>query len=273
MSSHLAPTPTPNPIGIMDWNHPAAGIVHIKDAENGVVEEFMPDGITKRKKVAIVGFASSSMNDAPFHDPEYSVWAMNQLYRFIPRMDRHFEMHSNFMDAVVEGTDYDEFLKTCPVPTYMIENHPEYPNAVKFPIDRMVDAFGDYFTSSVAFMLALAIEEGFTRIDLFGIDLIVGVEYQVQKSCVEYLLGVAMGKNIEVGVPLASALLKGARYGYKKDIQGFLSEEDLINRKCQLENMKDAAIAKVHHLEGAIEDLKYFISGYNVRAKGGTWNP
>jgi hypothetical protein len=269
MSSHLVPYQEGNK-GV-DWDHPALGVVRVKDAEKGLVEEFMPDGVTKRTKVALVGFASTSIGDAPWDDPTYALWGMNQLYRHIPRLTRHFEMHSNYMDAVVEGTDYEEFLKTCPIPSYMVEHHPEFPNSVKFPIDRMVEQFGDYFTSTVAFMLALAIDEGFERIDLFGIDLVVGVEYQVQKSCVEYLIGVAMGKGIEVGIPLASALLKGKRYGYLHENSGVLSEEDLINRKQTLINMKAEAIGRVHHFEGAIADLEYLIDGCQVRARGGTW--
>ena len=44
----------------VDFNHPAHGVIRVKDALTAEVEEFMPDGITPRKKVAIVGFCQTS---------------------------------------------------------------------------------------------------------------------------------------------------------------------------------------------------------------------
>lgn len=164
----------------VDFNHPCAGHVKILDRESGVVESFCPDG-TKRTKLALVGFAASSKDLAPFDDPTWEIVGLNQLYRHIPRADRWIEIHANWNEHVVEGTDHHKWLAEAPIPIYMAERVPSIPNSVKFPLDRIMKQGGhpDYFTSTVAFVIALAIEEGFKEIGLWGIDLIVGDEYCV----------------------------------------------------------------------------------------------
>jgi hypothetical protein len=44
------------------------------------------------KKVALVGFADS-WKLAPFDDPTVDVWGLNELYKYVPRWDRWFELH------------------------------------------------------------------------------------------------------------------------------------------------------------------------------------
>lgn len=262
--------------GGLNWNHPCLGVVRVKDAEKGIVEEFQPDGFTKRKKVAIVGFASSSTMDAPFDDPEYSVWGLNQLGRFIPRADRWFEIHQNYAEYVVAGTDHVGFLRTLPIPVYMTRHWPEFPNSVRYPLERMVERFSDYFTSTIAYMLALAIDEGNERIDLFGIDLSVGTEYVDQRPCVERLIGYADALGITVGIPLVSSLCKHThRYGYEQDPKGhgFLTEEDFVTRKQKLLSLRDTKVTQLNQLDGALAEVEHLYQGYQLRSRKATWNP
>jgi hypothetical protein len=255
----------------VQWDHPCAAHPTVKDAENGIVVVE-----PKRTKVAIVGFASSSTMDAPFHDPEYEIWIMNQLYRFVPRADRQFEMHERYWEYVVEGTDYIGYLKECPIPIYMTQNYPEYPNSVKFPLDRLSERFGRYWTSTIAFMLALAIDEGFERIDLFGIDLSVGTEYTEQRPCAERLIGYADALGITVGIPVASSLCKGSHiYGYEKDPinNGLFTEEDLHIRRSKLTAIRDEKITQLNQVDGALAEVGYLIDGLTLRARQATWNP
>ena len=157
MSSHKTAATTDHK-GV-DWNHPARGVSHIKDAADGLIESFMPDGMTPRKKIAIVGFATSSRDEAPFDDPEWDIHALNQIYRHVSRIDRHYEIHFNWDEHNVEGTDHEGWIRTCPVPVVMNDLHPKFPTCVKYPVERMIAKFSDYFTSTIAFMLAMAIDE------------------------------------------------------------------------------------------------------------------
>lgn len=224
----------------VDFKHPAAAHVEIVDHEKGMVQCVPP-----RRKAAIVGFAESSRDRAPFHDPEWEIFALNQLYRFIPRADRWFEIHEDFLHDEVPGTDYLAWLRAAPIPVYMTRTHRpatsrfDIPNAVRYPIERVSEFLGKrYFHSSIGFMLALAIMEGFQEIGLWGVDLIETEEYRNQRPNVEWLLGLAGGLGIKVTVDEHSAVLKPLYvYGYEAGpawLQSGLTPEMLDHREAIL---------------------------------------
>ncbi|KKK70959.1 hypothetical protein LCGC14_2918750, partial [marine sediment metagenome] len=169
-----------------------------------------------RKKVAIVGFAETSRMEAPFNDPTYEVWGLNELYLAIPRADRWFEIHAeNNIKNSFRDPRHWEWLKGCQIPVYMTKKYKEIKACKVYPIELMIKEFGPIYSSSIAEMLALAIYEGFTEISLFGVDMALTKEYGSQKSGVEYLLGVAVGLGIKTYIPMTSDLMKvGFQYGY-----------------------------------------------------------
>lgn len=257
----------------VDFNHACAGKVSVFDHEKALVEETCPDG-SPRRKVAIVGFAASSMDLAPFNDPTWSIWAMNQLYRKIPRADRWFEIHKNWDEHVVVGTDHFGWLASAPIPIYMVDRINGIPNSVRFPIERVMGKHIDYFTSSVAFMIALAIEEGFKEIGLWGIDLIVGDEYFYQKPCAEFWLGVAHGKGITVTLPHTTALCKQShRYGYQQEPESLIKMSEIAKRKQALLDQRHKTMIELANVDGALQESQMWGDLADLRIKGGTVNP
>ena len=225
-----------NPDGVV-WGHPASGIIKVLDKQRAYVEESYlntrlgTDGIqAPRTKAAIVGFSITSMHLAPYADPEWSIWGVNQLYRHIPRADRWFELHTNPLVDQVEGTDYMEWMKRSEIPIYMQECSEEIPNSVTFPLKDIINRVSgrDYFTSTIAYMIALAILDGFEEIALYGVDLADDSEYFHQKPCAEYWLGIAEAKGIKVHVHERSSLLKQYhRYGYEELSPDIIPIEDI----------------------------------------------
>ena len=67
----------------------------------------------------------------------------------------------------------------------------EVPTSMVYPLDAMLKKFGDYFTNSISWMLALAIHEGFEEIHVYGVDMAVDTEYHHQRPSCEYFLGLA----------------------------------------------------------------------------------
>lgn len=257
----------------VDFNHPCAGQAKIFDHDKAIVEETCPDG-SPRTKVAIVGFAASSMEMAPFDDPTFSIWGMNQLYRKIPRADRWFEIHANYLEHVVEGTDHKKWLTESPIPIYMVDRIHSIPNSVRFPIERVMQGHLDYFTSSVAYMIALAIQEGFKEIGLWGIDLIVGDEYFFQKACAEFWLGVAHGKGITVTLPHTTALCKQShRYGYQSEPVSLIAMSELAKRKAGLLDQRHKHMIELANIDGALQESQMWGDLADLRMKGGTVNP
>lgn len=253
-----------------DWTTvtPACGSITIVDAKDGRVESS-----PKRKKVAIVGFASSSRDLAPWADPSYELWGMNQAYEhFQRRPDRWFEIHTPDAQADVAVPTYHADLQKMPCPVYMIDVTPEVPQSVRYPRER-VTVGRAYFTSTAAFMVALAIHEGFEEIALFGIDCTIGGEYAYQKPCLEWWLGQAEGRGIRVVIPKTSALLKSAYvYGYEpvKKWPRVLkaSEEFLQARITAYKQQSNDLLKDLHRVEGAIEELQGLITFAEARGRG-----
>lgn len=202
---------------------------------------FFPTGhchtIDYSKRVAILGFASTSRNLCPFDDQTLELWGLNSLYPFLPRYNRWFELHpkehvqKNLPRAELQqrGLNHWEWLAKQPGPDspdfhpiYMQEHFEEIPASVKWPREEINQwtrkMFGpqaeiDYFTSTPGEMVATAIYEGYGEIHLYGVDLLQSEEYAYQRPGCEYWLGIARGMGIKVVVPRQSALLK-ADYVY-----------------------------------------------------------
>ena len=263
MSSHLTAKEAEPGSGVrFDHQAEADYRLAIVDANKGIVISE-----PRRDKVALVGFATSSRDLAPFDDPEYEIWTLNQIYRHVPRATRHFDIHCNWEEDNVEGTDHRGWITDSPIPVYMMETHDEFPNAVRYPIERVIEDAGiDYFTSTVTFEVGLAMLEGFKEIALFGIDLIVGTEYSVQKACLEFWLGMAHARGINVRIPDECALLKQAyRYGYEREPDWGPLQMTEVNRRIEyLSTERNKKMALINALDGALaEDERWYIKKMN----------
>ena len=105
--------------------------------------------------------------------------------------------------------------------TAIAQNTP-YIDRDSYPLQEIIDRFGtDYFTSTVAYALAWAINQRYDTIDLYGVPMEHHTEYHAQKPCVEFWVGVAKGAGITVNIhDEYTTLLKsddGKLYGYGTD--------------------------------------------------------
>lgn len=268
------------------WQHPARAELRVVDARQSLIEV-----VPRRKKVALVGFAETTFQNAPFDDPTWEVWGMNQLYRHIRRFDRWYEIHTEpvFTADIVRDTNYVEWLRTAPVPVYMVDGvwdlpapedpEPEvgstyrmkYPSAVRVPFERIAALRGKkyaglapYLQSTIGYMLALAILEGFETIGLWGIDLIVGSEYEYQKPNAEFWVGFAEARGIDVIIPPESALCKQL-YCYGPEVEPNMWPYNLTDydlRLQQLNTRREVVLTELNNLDGAISET----NGYREMA-------
>jgi hypothetical protein len=174
------------------------------------------------KRVAIVGTAPS-WKQTPWTDSTLQIWSLNDAYRLpgFVRADGWFDLHplDKFFHApkdqqifshqvppgyYVRPSDHIEWLgrqaQTIPVwlhPDYLAQ-HPEaasWPHARPFPKADIEAAFGRYFTSSPAWMLALAMLQGATEVHIYGIHLSTEHEYIEQRPQFEFLIGRFLGSE------------------------------------------------------------------------------
>jgi len=115
------------------------------------------------------------------------------------------------------------WLKHSPVPVMTSRSHPDYPALIEFPLEEALNHLGhDYFNNTGAYAIAFAILVGATKISLFGMDYTYPNTHDAEKgrACVEFWLGQAHARGIEIGLPKTTTLMdsmypRAARlYGY-----------------------------------------------------------
>lgn len=155
----------------------------------------------------------------PWTDRSLSVWSLNDAYRIpgFARADRWFDFHPMDRFFPTEGPMYAhqiphgyyarpkghiEWLKQQTIPVYL---HPDYktqhPDAANwkhaqaFPRQIIEDYWGDYETSSPAWMMAQAVMEGVKELHIYGIHLATEFEYMRQRPNFEFFCGCILGRG------------------------------------------------------------------------------
>ena len=228
----------------------------------------------RKKKVAILGF-TESWKLAPFDDPEYEIWGLNELYLFIPRWTRWFEIHKREVYEADKNRTDDHLgkLRQMTVPIYMHQHWDDIPMSVSYPLDTIIQNFGPYLTNSISYMIALAILEGFEEIGIYGVDMAHDTEYGSQRPSCEYFVGIATGRGIKVIIPDQADLMKSLfLYGYQEEQQGVFfaklkSRKQELEQKhaqieqqlAQLEQQKASMIEARAQYRGALQDVDHIM--------------
>lgn len=230
-------------------------------------------------KVAIIGTVPTSKNLAPYSDPSWEIWACsagNSQAGALPRVTRFFEIHA-LVDMTGEenrgwSLPFYEWLKAQSFPVYMQERNDLVPNAWVYPMREMVKKFGHrWFTSSVAWMMALAITEMEQRpgeehqIALFGIDLAANQEAHTQQKagCMRFM-ELAEDRGIKIATPYESCLgLPPPLYGYSEATnEGRRLNVRVLELSVQTQRMTDQInelTIKRAQFVGAAEESKYWL--------------
>jgi hypothetical protein len=238
----------------------------------------------KTLKVAVVGFASNSRDLAPYSDHSWEIWGLNNLYKYLPRWTRWFEMHDPEQIGALYGTEYVEFLQKSTQPVYMQKHYEAYPASIEFPrseLAKRVQSGREFWPSSISYMLALAIDEltdpatGRARagaeIGLYGIDLLGDDEYSFQREGCGFLVGVAEGRGIKVTIPPAASLLKHAyMYGYEVGEHSPDQYEVYLASQAQMYGQKRMeALAQAQTFDGAMQGFQTALTMYRHQKRGG----
>jgi len=249
--------------GVASWTMPP-----IPPSFSNVTVNASPVAIPQPLKVALVGTAPSSRMMAPFNDPSWKIWACSPgNMNILPRVDAWFEIHGNLLwpECRSYGEPYIEWLKQQPFPIYM-QDKSQVPNAIPFPMKEMVKDFGPYFfTSSFAWMMALAMKQGATEIALYGIDMASKDEYVLQRSGGHYFFTEAQRRGIKMYAPYESDIMQPpGLYGYsevtpfgRKILARTAEIKDRLNA---MRSQRDNLTHQITYLEGAVEDLDYVSS-------------
>jgi len=227
--------------------------------------KYAPD---PKKKLAMVGFSITNRHLAPFDDPEYEIWSLNHAWgmEFIKRCDVYFDLHPKAWITVSIGKSeperqhYEWLQQPHDFPIYMQEEFPEFPASVRYPIERIRKKYADFHTSSLSYMLALALDMGYKRIEIYGFDMAADSEYNYQRDSAEYFIGLAMGLGVEIYIPDNCPLCKGRIYAFNDSSIGLRQKIEFRKRKLEMD--LDAALSRFHNIQGYLDQIEKLIPKY-----------
>jgi hypothetical protein len=227
------------------------------------------------RRIAIVGKAPDSQHLVPYDDPSWEIWGLGCGAKLMKRWDRWFELHpleANRERWAKVAPGFWSWLKEDHgKPLYIQDTHPELPHAKSYPLRQYLDKFGSYFTNSISFMLAMAIDEGCAEIGVFGVNMAQSDpvrgqngEYQHQRPSCEYFIGLAVGAGIKVGIPEESDLCKvGRLYAFDGTNDALRKKwearkKELHARLAQHEQQAQQHATNAAAIRGAIDDMEYW---------------
>jgi len=210
-------------------------------------------------KIVILGTAPASMNLAPFGG-DWEIWSCSPGTYGVPKIDKFFELHRFEPGQEWFSEGYVQFLKDFKGEVIMSKAVKEIPNCKVLPYESLVKKYGPYFfTSSIAWMIAMAIDEKPEKIAMFGVDMAATTEYHDQRMGCQYFSMLAKSNGIEIGVPPESDLLRPAPlYGVCENSHVWIKQtaraRELAGRLRIAETERQNKSDEVHFIKGAMDD-------------------
>ena len=178
-----------------------------------------------RDTLAIVG-SHPKGRGFDFDRDDCDIWVFNEALStdWCRRAEGVFQMHKPVIwRSATNRNDknhYDWLKSGDTPPIYMMDEFEDVPKSVRFPMDELLQRYPQmepYFTSSVAYAIALGVYQGYKRIEIHGVEMETESEYGHQRVGVAYWVGFAQGAGVEV--EFFGDMLKAPLYGYDGDVQ------------------------------------------------------
>lgn len=245
-------------------------------------------------KIACVGSAPSSVRLAPFNDPTWKIFGCSPgVMQYARRVHAWLEVHRPEFGVVGQpetqkqwfSPEYVAWMATLPC-VFMAHPMPQIPNSVALPVETLVNKYGNiWFTSSLAWMMALSIEDILERrklrgtddgnpelaplvegeidtIGLYGVDMAATEEYGYQRAGCQRFIELCTILGIHVAVPPESDLLRTMPlYGIMESspwhIKGLARQRELEARLAGVRNNLQMLQQEEAFVRGALDDHKY----------------
>lgn len=171
------------------------------------------------KKIAIVGANTHIRKLAPYDDKSWEIWTFSpHNHGMLPRFDRWFELHAPLVPHNSHLPRYLEFLRGLRAVTVR-DKDCGLRDPVLYPEREMLDRFGPFFfTSSAAWLMALAISERPAKIGIWIASYHKGDPYEHQLPGVQYFVQKAREAGIEIVCPAESKSVTPKIYGGKSNL-------------------------------------------------------
>jgi len=138
------------------------------------------------------------------------------------------------------GREFCEWLKTYEQPIITSKQYDEWPTSEAFPIEEVAKYFGlplgISMYSTVDYMIALAIYEGATEIDMYGVDMAdEGGSYEMRAATAQWI-GAAHARGVLIRTVVGSWFQFFTNPGQimERGLYGYVQRpriEDLVNHE------------------------------------------
>ena len=212
------------------------------------------------KQLAIVG-TTDSLLDAPYDSKDWEIWGLNGAYQAMKRYDKWFDLHDMKVLKECHKPEYFEFMTKAGKNLTLNKKYKDYPDAKVFPYKELVEKYGNYFTNTIAWLVAYAIEQSPEEIGIWGVNMATDTEYAKQRPCCEYYMGIAKGKGIKITVPEASELLQGAHlYGIEENNPIMLK---MPSKERELRGNYNDVSNRLEDCTGRLNQINGYVTGHN----------
>lgn len=183
--------------------------------------------------VQLIGTCPLNIRKTPLWDGRVERWCANDPHGYeqvgfkkaLTTWTRWFNVHSNKHIEQRHPTFFPWAKQQDGRPIYTLEANAAIPGNEVFPGHALISHFNDdFFTHQAAWLVAFAMAEGFTRIELWGYQFGAGSKaslpnvkhkYAFERPCIMHWLARAKQAGIEVVVPPEARLYKKEfLYGY-----------------------------------------------------------
>lgn len=214
------------------------------------------------KKLAIVGTHTRTRDQAPWDDPEFEIWVMNEMPQaeWCKRWDVCFQIHKSEVYKSLKNFVNKEHWKWLQEvhgkPIYLEEIDRDVPDSRRYPLEEILanvpGAHLHWFKSSPVYALALALYMGYKHIDFFGLDMASNTEYGYQLPNFQFWVGIALGMGTKIEVLSNEQFFTGAMYGYEGEIQ--IPREFFTQRMLEIKPALKSAEWEVIKLKKRVEE-------------------
>lgn len=217
------------------------------------------------RSVALYGFAPAT-REGIWQSKADEIWSIVWAYKYdIPRLDRILEMHPIWMQARSQKPEYikarehwDWLKQNTTYPVYMMDARPEVPRAIRYPLEAVQKLVPParrrkVLSSSFDYLIALAVLEGFHRIEAYGFEMGSDTEYRYQREGAAYWIGYCDAAGIELVLPENTRLLSSRLYGYEGG--SMIYRQDLERMRTTRERQKVEGFSKLSFLEGRLHEI------------------
>ena len=165
--------------------------------------------------------------------PEKGCWGINSVI-FNRNVDLLFDMHQSGQmkeKQLERRKKIIEVTNETKTPVYSCEQI-DGTTYIRYPIEEVINEFKTgYFSNGVCYMIALAILQGATEINFYGVNhsrMNFLDEYTLQKPGVDYWLGICLGRGVKYNIHGVMSEIgrtfNNHCYGY------FLSQEGIVKK-------------------------------------------